>query len=487
MASPIELVSSWFRNTFDLNKTPTPYQSGTNQGQSISDYYEAFLQYLGWAGYTSYDIQRPKYIEDGYMRNADVYAVINQIATKSSSIPFSIRKVKNKARAERLQYKRASMIGGDAKSVLEYKIMDAQAYDSEPLPLPIMRPNPHQTWPEFIALYKIFWNACGEVFLFWQSPENGPNAGKPTQIFILPSHLVQIKVKGGWPKTEGEVGIDPVDYYCIINQEKMYRFPRERVIHTTMPNPYFDFHGRHLYGLSPLMSVWQEIMAGNEGNANNLRMQKSGGAIGFIHGMREVLEEDQAKQLKQRIVEMRNDPNAMAQIAGISMQIGFTRVALDYNEIGMFENQKYVQKKICNSLGWSDKLLNNDEGAKYDNMQQAYKVAITNKIMPDLNTLEEALNREFLPKFGKEYAGAEWVFHYEQLPEMQDDINEQSKWIIPLVNAAVITRAQARQILGMEQDDNPILDVYTTSMNTMPLENAVAPNLDSIINDNEQG
>ncbi len=480
MATPVEIVSGWFRSIFNANRPPAPYQNPSfSMNPYNKGYYDAFLQYLGWDGYTSYDVERPKYVHDGYMRNADVYAVINQIANKASSVPFSLLERQSPARAQKMRTAAPSLLSGGAREHLQYKMMQSQAYGDEPLKLPLDRPNPHQTWPEFVALSEVFWNACGEVFYYWEAPEKGARAGIPARIFILPSHLVQIKVKKEWSE-EGVID-DPVDYYCIINQERIYKFDKERVIHTTMPNPYFDFHGRHLYGLSPLMPVWQEILAGNEGNANNLRMQRSGGAIGFIYGKKDILEDEQAKQLRDRITEMRSDPTAMAQIAGITMEIGFQRVALDVNEIGMYENQKYVQKKICNALGWSDKLLNNDEGAKYDNMNQAYKAAITNKIMPDLYTLAEALNDKFWPLFGREYANAEMVFHYDQLAEMQEDIVEQSKWVLPLIKDGVMTRSEGRAIMGLENIEDPALDIFTTQMNVIPLADAIAPNLDDEI------
>ncbi len=454
---------------------------GADARRVSQNYYDAFLQWLGtWGGETGYDPARPQYIEQGYMRNGDVYAVVNQIATKSAAVPFSIRQVKDKTTARQFKSYQGSKLRGDARARMELKILGAEAYDQTPMELPFSMPNPHQSWVELIHLYSVFWNTCGEVYLYWTTPNGGPNAGKPAQLFVLPSHLMQIVVKQGWQNLAP--GESPVAYYQLIHQEFAAKFPAERVMHVTMSNPQYDYQGRHLYGMSPLMSVWSEIMAGNEGNANNLRMQKSGGAIGFLHGKREVLEEDQAKQLRDRIVEMRNDPTAMAQIAGISMDIGFTRVALDPHDMQTYANQQYVQKKICNALGWSDKLLNNDEGAKYDNMTQAYKAVITNKLMPDLNQLEVLLTQRFLPLFGNKYKNAAWVFHYQELPELQEDIKEQVEWILPLIREAVITRREGRMLLNLKEDPNPLLDVYTANVNTLPLADAMIPNLDGIDN-----
>ena len=480
MATPIQLVNSWFRNVFQVNRSATAYQNPGLTGKfRNNNYYDAFLQYLGHWGQTNYDPKRPEYISEGYMQNGDVYAVVNQIATKASSVPFSVRKITDPMSERVLIQKRSSLIRGDERSHMELKLLGAQAYSPDPQPLPFAVPNPHQTWPEFIALHETFYNVVGESFLYWTTPTMGVNKGKPIQLFCLPAHLIQIVVKDGW--MELPLGESPVAYYQLIYQDRYYKFPAEQVMHITMSNPEFDYQGRHLYGLSPLRAVWYEIMAGNEGNKNNIRMQKSGGGIGLIYGKKDILEEEQAKELKQRLVEMRNDPTALSQIAGISMEIGFERIALSTKDMMPYDNQTYVQKKICNALGWSDKLLNNDEGAKYDNMVQAYKTVITNKLEPDLNALGEALTRFFLPKFGTAYKNCKWIFHYEQLPEMQTDIKSMTEWILPLIREGVITRKEARNIMNFEVDNNPLLDMYTTNVNTLPLADAVNPNLDSIV------
>ena len=91
--------------------------------------------------------------------------------------------------------------------------------------------------------------------------------------------------------------------------------------------------------------------------------------------------------------------NDLSKIAGSSAEIGFTRLSLTSDELKPFDYLKFDTKQICNVLGWSDKLLNSDEGAKYDNIGYARRMAITDNIQPDLKLLANALNTQFLPYF----------------------------------------------------------------------------------------
>ena len=456
-------------------QTAIPQTTETTTG--ADKYFQAFLSYLG-VGYTTYPTNGPTYITEGYQANGDVYAIINQIATKGASVPFCIKRPKSNTKAAQFLYQRKSLLAGDISHRLKLMQLKNEAYDEEmEIPIPIERPNPLQTWPEFIALYLTFLNLTGNAYIFKACPEMGPNAGKPIHLYLLPSHLIQIVVKDGYSQLGFEQS--PISHYMLTHKDRYRDFEEEEIIHINFPNPNYDLNGSQLYGQSPLRAVLKEIQASNEGNDNNIRMQRSGGAIGLIYGKNAALEQDQADALKQRLKEMRMDTSSLAQIAAISTEVGFTPITLDNQKLQPFEAQKYAQKKIANALNWSDKLLNNDEGAKYDNMRIAYKESILNKLMPDLNMLEEAFNSKWLPYFGKEYRTASFYFMFDELPEMQENLEEISKWITPLLDRGVVNKAEVRQIFHFEPSTDPDLEVHTVQMGTIPLSDAVAPvNLD---------
>lgn len=482
------------KSNFDFNwlipslLRPQTEKLQTLQGPTGADkWYDAFLSYLGF-GWTSYDPQRPTYVSKGYQANGDVYSIINQIATKGSSVPFCVKKVKDRNKQFQFQYQRKSLLSGGLPELMKFHQLKAAAYEEEiELKLPIDRPNPLQTWSEFIALYLTFLSLDGNAYIYKARPDMGPNKGKPMHLYLLPSHLIQIVVK----KTYAAVGFDtsPIDHYMLINGDRYHDFKESDVIHVNYPNPNYDLNGSQLYGQSPLRAVLKEMQASNEGNDNNIRMQRSGGAIGLIFGKNgAALEEDQAAALKKRLVEMRADISQLAQIAPISTEVGFIPITLDNQKLMPFEAQKYAQKKIANALNWSDKLLNNDDGAKYDNLKIAYKDAILNKLVPDLNMLEEAFNSKWLPEFKGDYIGSRFYFQYEELPEMSENMEELSKWIMPLLLQGVVNKEEVRRIFNFEPTEDPDMLIHTVPMGQIPLSEAVGPvNLDGAFADEGAG
>ena len=106
--------------------------------------------------------------------------------------------------------------------------------------MPIERPNPVQTWNDILFLYKVYLKVCGNVYLYKMSPSEGLNAGQPLQLYILPSHWVQIVLKKGANSLSVE---SPIDYYILQQGQQLVRFEADSIIHIKRSNPFFDFSG----------------------------------------------------------------------------------------------------------------------------------------------------------------------------------------------------------------------------------------------------
>jgi HK97 family phage portal protein len=418
-----------------------------------------------------------------YQENADVYAIISRTAEKLSSIPFSVKKIENRNKFQQFNIERKNNIRRGAFGMMDQKMIGAEAFESGSLPLPLERPNPYQTWAEFFSLSEIFLLTTGNLYWTVERPEMGPNAGKPTQIYVLPSHFIQIIIKDGVSLRNMATDTDQsvvAEYWFRIGS-RFTTFSAADTYHMNFPGVEYDMQGAHLYGQSPLRAVLREIQASDEGSKNDIKMMKSGGAIGIIHGENDPLDEDQAKQLKNRLIEIKNDSGVMGQIAGISQKIGFTRIALPTKDLQPMEYDLHFQKKIANAIGFPTRLLNNDAAATYDNMALAYRELIINRIMPDLNMMTETLNTEILPDFGPQYKRAVWQWDFEKLAEMQEDIETLVKWGSDMVDRGVLTRAEMRRLINFEPTGDADMEIPTTGTNVIPLSEAVRYNLDGEI------
>jgi hypothetical protein len=398
-------------------------------------------------------------ITKGYGENPDVNAIINQQASKTISVPYFIKEIDDKD-----AYKKLKKYPNNPtfQQKLSISKLQKKAYktDSE-LPMPLERPNVNQSWSDIFFLYKVYLKACGNVYFYKQTISEGANAGNPLQLYILPTHWMQIVLK---PNANMMSVDNPIDYYIMQQGNQMVRFPAENIIHIKRSNPFYDSTGSHLYGYSELMAAIRNIYSSNNGIDNNTKTMLNSGVYGFIHAGdgASPLSPEQGQSLKDRLIEMDNDSTRLSNIAGASAKLGFTRISLTTDELKPFDYLSYDRRTLANCLNWNVDLLNeekNGSGFGVDTMNEARKRVITDNIKPDLDLLADYLNLEFIQKF-KGYENTEICWDISELPEMQTDMSEMAKWI----NQVPLTLNERREVFKYEEiEDEMMNEVYIPS------------------------
>lgn len=418
--------------------------------------YQATFEFLG-GQQASYDKDNKTYLEKGYLDNPDIYSVVTQRYKKLQQIPFLIKDVEDENRLKDFKnFEHATKGNFTPIQKLKRDRLIKSAFKDEEKRIPLDKPNPMQSWGELIALYEMYMAITGNCFFYKVAIEGGNNDGKPTQLWVLPAHLMSIVLKENANLLSGDES--PIDYYKLIEGNTFIEFDEKEVIHVKYANPNFDLQGSHLYGLSPLRALLPIMEASNEMLNQNVKTALNAGVFGFITGKDKVFTSEQGTALKQQLVEMDKNAGRLSRIAAGSVPVEFTKLSLSTNELQPFEFLKYNQKIICNVLGWSDKLLNNDEGGSYNNLKTYLKSVVTNTIIPDAKLLEEALTHGFVRHF-KGYENAVWQFDYVELPEMQEDIKEMNEWL----SIAPVTMNEWRTAINYESLEEEGMDIVWIS------------------------
>jgi hypothetical protein len=383
--------------------------------------------------------------------------MVNQMASKSTVVPFYVKKIKDEKKLNLVKSFPIELTVQQKKQLAKIK---AETYSDEYLPMPLERPNTLQTWNDLIFLYKLYLKVCGNVYFYKMSPQDGINKGVPLQLHILPSHWVKIVLK----PNAAMIGTDnPIDYYVMEQGNQFIKFKADSIIHVKRTNPFFDYNGTQLYGFSELMAAIRNINSSNSFIDSNVKSSQNSGVYGFVHAAdaQTALTAEQAQELKDRIVEMDNSSERLANIKGASAKIGFTRISLTTDELKPFEFLSNDRRTLANCLNWDVNLLNEDRrttggGGFTDTLIEARKRVMIDNIKPDLDLLAAYLNPEFIRKF-KGYETAELEFDITQMTEMQTDMETMAKW----VNTVPLTLNERREVFNYEAiDDDMMNEVY---------------------------
>lgn len=428
---------------------------------------EAFFSLIG-GGWTAYDSSAKTYIEKGYNENPDVYAIVSQIARKFSSVPGVLKEVKDKNAKKEL--KRLYGKALKPQEILRKSQLETKAYneDLEEIEEPLERPNYYQSETEFKALWETFMLLTGNAYQWILSPEDGVNAGRPMERFLLPAHYVQIVLKKDYNLNSLE---SPIDHYILMMGNSFIRFEAKDIIHSKFPNPNYDLSGRHLYGQSPLEAAKRDIQLSNTTIDHSNSTMANGGVYGFIHAKdgQTPLTQPQADDLKARLIEMQASKQILGRIAGASAPLGFTQLSVDTDKMQPHTYSDAAQKRIANCLGWSTLLLNTD--AKYDNLDAAWQMAISNRITPDLAIYADDLNAYYYPRF-KELRNAEVHFDVSELPEMQGDMKVLAEWMAIAIDNGAVKPKEFRIALRYPADDTLETDKFYLKQGIVPIEEA---------------
>jgi hypothetical protein len=415
--------------------------------------YEAVFRLLGGQTNT-YNQDLATLLVRGYGENPDVNAMVNQMASKSTVVPFYVKKIKDEKKLNLVKSFPIELTVQQKKQLAKIK---AETYSDEYLPMPLERPNTLQTWNDLIFLYKLYLKVCGNVYFYKMTPQDGVNKGVPLQLHILPSHWVKIVLK----PNAAMIGTDnPIDYYVMEQGNQFIKFEADSIIHVKRTNPFFDYNGTQLYGYSELMAAIRNINSSNSFINSNVKSSQNSGVYGFVHAAdaQTALTAEQAQELKDRIVEMDNSSERLANIKGASAKIGFTRISLTTDELKPFEFLSNDRRTLANCLNWDVNLLNEDRrttggGGFTDTLIEARKRVMIDNIKPDLDLLASYLNPEFIRKF-KNYEDAEMEFDITQMPEMQTDMETMAKW----VNTVPLTLNERREVFNYEAIDDEMMD-----------------------------
>jgi len=393
---------------------------------------------------TTYNSTLETLLVKGYGENPDVNSIVNQMASKTTAVPYIIKPIKDDD-----SYNKLKRLPIDKTFVQkkQYDLLNKEAHKDIEQPMPLLRPNPNQTWNDILFLYKLYLKVCGNVYLYKMSPLDGMNAGVPMQLYILPSHWVQIVLKSNASSLSVE---NPIDYYILEQGNQFIKFNVDSIIHIKRANPFYNQNGSHLYGYSELMAAIRNINSSNSGIDNNVKTMQNSGVYGFIHAGdgQSPLTSEQGDSLKQRLLDMDNTSSRLSNIAGASAKLGFTRISLTTDELKPFDYLSNDKRTLCNCLNWPIDLLNEEKsgtGFGVDGVIEARKRSITDNIKPDLDLLASYLNTEFIQKF-KGYEKSVIEFDISELPEMQTDTAKMIDWMVK----APLTPDEIREAINYE-------------------------------------
>lgn len=366
-----------------------------------------------------------EYLSKGYNYNADLFSIVNYVATTASAIPWKLYTIKE---------------NGELAEIKNHPLIDLME-----------RPNPDMGQSLFINSLIGYKMLLGNSYIYAPKMDEGLNKGKAQELHVLPADLIEIVF--------GNV-FDPVKGYVFKYHPEKQKLEMDKkdVLHLKTWNPDSAF-GQALYGMSPIKAALRLLTKSNSAYASETKAFQNQGAAGIVSSEKDAdLTLEQATKLKMDWERKKGTEHANS-VQFTSAPLRYLKIGLSPVDLNILESQKVSFRQFCNIFKFPSILLNDNEKSSYNNIVEAKKILYQDVIIPELKALRDEFNRWLVPAYGQnlyldpDFSGVE---------ALQENMKEKAEWL----NIAWWVKGVDKQrLMGITEDKE--LDKYFMPANIL--------------------
>lgn len=349
------------------------------------------------------------YIDQGYLYNPDVYAIVRRISKRASKIQiklfrFADESAKNDYASVSLEdkisdiaYARKFQDDIPKEEIQNHKIVEL-----------LKRPNQQMSAQEYFEQCYGYRLITGNNFQTGVGPDNG----EIHELYIMPAHIVNIVPSGDF--------LEPVKGYKLAQQAQMIE--AEDVLHTKYFNPSYSQGNSYLFGVSPLKVGSRVVTVSNDTYQANASLLQNLGAIGLLtkaHNEHNLTEE-QTDRIQERW-DSEQGPYNYGRVIVTSAMLKWQQLGMTIDDLGIIKAQDYTLRQLCNIYSVNSILFNDPNNNNYkENLAVAAKEMITNAVLPEVHDLVNGYNNWLVPRFNNERIFLD--YDIKSIPELQPDM-----------------------------------------------------------------
>jgi HK97 family phage portal protein len=371
-----------------------------------------------------------------YCTTDDIYSIVNLIASTAAMIPFyAYQKDKD-----------GNLVDIDEEHSLS-KLVSSPLYGM----------TRYQSYFAMVATSLI----QGEVILWKEVPELGPNKNKLNKLHFLEPENVNIKVSTSYP-------FNILAYQYVVNGEIiMDNIPVNEIVHHKTFNPKIGIYGTELRGLSPLKVLAKRLTRVDTNLDTSTAQLQNGGVPGIVYEKGQGQDElvDILGNRKKKFYEYLSNKNNKGAPYFAAGELGYIELGLKLADMEVSALATIDFKKLCNVYKISDRLFNNDATGSEVSDKGARVGLYTNAVMPELTVIKDIFNTYVVTFFTDKKYCVE--FDISEISELQQDYAKLVEW---LDKAWWLTPNQKLRIMKFEKSTDPMFDKYFLPTNLITLE-----------------
>lgn len=375
----------------------------------------------GQAVWTPKDYEN--FAKEGYRNNVYVYSCVRLIAQSCAGIPWLLYE-KKKDKIEELDY-------------------------NHPLLKIWKRPNPFEgfgAWFEAMVSYLLL---SGNTYI----ERTLSRASEKLELYTLRPDRMKIV-----PGNQN----NPITRYEYAVNGSITPLEPELILHIKYFNPLNDF-----YGMSPIEASARSIDHNNEARKWNVSLLQNSAQPSGILSTDQTLSEETRRILREQAIELyggsKNAGNVFVAEAGLKFQ----PTGLSPVDMSWLEGSKLSAREIAIAYNVAPELIGDNSSKTYSNYGEARKALYQETVLPLMDYLKDAFNNWLVPLWGDNLY---LDYDKDSIEALQEDQDKLYTRMFGAVDRGIITRNEAREMLGFEALKIPEADRLYIPFSLTPID-----------------
>lgn len=258
-------------------------------------------------------------------------------------------------------------------------------------------PNQHQTNAELFEMIATHLCLCGNAVIVKIRQGNNRGSGRVIGLIPISPDIVVPVIDNDYKLT---------GYEIVYGDKQNEILPIEDVIHIKLTNP------ANLYwGQGPLQAVEKIVDVDNEAVAWNKVAMENRGVSDGVFSVEDELTETQYETIRNHVRnEFTGSKNARKPLVLSGTRLTWHPMSKTPAELDFMDSRKMNREEICAAFGVPPVLVEIYEHAIYNNMKEAKYVLWHNTIIPLLDKIKDAFNKQLLEK---DFPAGDAIFDYD--------------------------------------------------------------------------
>lgn len=413
--------------------------------------------FLGGQTYSLYNTDYRDAINNGYEKNVDVYAIVNDIASRSVEVPLELYQTR-KGEVKSTERYKALLTRPNERSIMEAKQIKAKKLtelQENPLLAILKNPNGYQTSKQFFETLFSYYLLLGDVGIYAE-----PNPLKPE----LPARLHVIA---------------PYDYQIVTDGYRQIKEYKIQSLNATVDpkhflslrsfNPTYSNLTSIPRGISPLVAGSRTLQKANAGEEVAIENFETRGAVGILYkdDMNvEDLDPVQQQDYEDRVFDKVYSNSNKGRIAFSNSKMGYLKLSTNNLDLDLRAMSKLSTEQLCRLWHYPYVLLNSDNLTE-SNLAHFIRRMIINCVVPLQGRVCEGVLHFLAPSFGMNPNEYVLRFDVDAYPEMKQNFLDASTILEKL--DGVLTQDEKRVFMDFEPTNDPIMQQVYIRSNQVPI------------------